>query len=136
MRLIASKLIASELIANDCAPCKQFKFLWSRLFTVVNLVLCDENDELIAGALDLHYATQPHLNIKHLLVFTYLNFFLQILNIEYKTYNIYCNTELFLSSYITPPFLILFRWLSPSATWKKVFIVIKIWRDLKMLSIY
>ena len=41
-------------------------------FTVVNLVLCDESDELIAGALDFHYSTQPHLNIKQMLVHPYL----------------------------------------------------------------
>ncbi|XP_023337821.1 uncharacterized protein LOC111708618 [Eurytemora carolleeae] len=34
---------------------------------VVNLVLCEESDELVAGALNLHYSTQPHLKIKHLL---------------------------------------------------------------------
>ncbi|XP_023343165.1 glutamate receptor 1 isoform X2 [Eurytemora carolleeae] len=33
---------------------------------VMNLVLCDESDELIAGALDMLYTTLPHLNIKHL----------------------------------------------------------------------
>lgn len=41
--------------------------------TVVNLVLCDESDELIAGAIDLHYSTQPHLNIKQMLVHPYLS---------------------------------------------------------------
>ena len=35
-------------------------------FIVMNLVLCDESDELIAGALDMLYTTLPHLNIKHL----------------------------------------------------------------------
>lgn len=37
-------------------------------FTVINLVLCDESDELIAGALDLHYTTIPQLNINQIKV--------------------------------------------------------------------
>ncbi|XP_023346528.1 glutamate receptor 1 isoform X2 [Eurytemora carolleeae] len=40
---------------------------------VVNLVLCDESDELIAGALDFHYSTHPHLNIKQMLNLTSKN---------------------------------------------------------------
>ncbi|XP_023343162.1 glutamate receptor ionotropic, delta-1 isoform X2 [Eurytemora carolleeae] len=33
---------------------------------VINLVLCDESDELIVGALDLHYTTIPQLNINQI----------------------------------------------------------------------
>ena len=38
------------------------------VFLVVNLVLCDWSDELIAGALDIHYTTLPQLNINQVKV--------------------------------------------------------------------